>query len=160
MKTLILLRHAHTEDGFGKNDWERSLTNKGINDAISMTTKLNEIEIFPQIIISSHAARTQQTASIFSENLITKNVTSIINNQLYNSTSKTIEDEILNIPDGFETVMIVCHNPGITDFVNSINGVISYGLQPCGMVIFNFDTHQWSSIINSKSKLIGIHQPS
>jgi phosphohistidine phosphatase len=159
MKTLILLRHAKTENGFDKADINRTLTEKGINDTALMALKLNDLKIVPQIIVSSNALRTQQTALIFSENLIQKNTEIILNSNLYNATYATIQSEMYNIPNGFETVMIVSHNPGITDFANSINGNITYGLPPCGMVIFKFETEDWSKIFSSTSVLVAIELP-
>jgi phosphohistidine phosphatase len=159
MKTLILLRHAKTENGFDKTDINRNLTDKGNNDAALMALRLNDLKIVPQIIVSSNALRTQQTALIFLENLIQKNTELILNSKFYNADCYTIQSEINNLPNGFETVMIVCHNPGITDFANSINGNITYGLPPCGMVIFTFETDDWSNFFSSVNKLIAIIQP-
>lgn len=153
MKTLILLRHAKTENGFDKKDIDRCLTEKGMNDAGKIATTLNNLKILPQLIIISNSTRTQQTSTIIIENIQSNKVELLLNENLYNASASKLINEIEKITNPCDCVMIVAHNPGITDLVNEIKSNTTFGLPPGGMAIFEFKTDDWDGIFNAKSNL-------
>ncbi|MFT5749557.1 MAG: phosphohistidine phosphatase, partial [Ancylomarina sp.] len=66
MKQLILSRHAKTEDiRFDIKDFERNLTNRGLNDSALVSNHLFEKGIETDLIISSPANRAIATARLY-----------------------------------------------------------------------------------------------
>ena len=45
MKTLLVIRHAKAEDGFGLKDSDRSLSERGLNDAPAMAWRVADKKI-------------------------------------------------------------------------------------------------------------------
>lgn len=60
-KTLILMRHSKSEDGLGKPDHDRELTDRGRRDARAAGTWLRDEGLLPDLVICSTAVRTRQT---------------------------------------------------------------------------------------------------
>ncbi|MEU3308778.1 SixA phosphatase family protein [Nocardiopsis sp. NPDC055551] len=60
-RTLLLMRHAKAEDGFGAIDFDRALTDKGRDQAERVGRLLKEKGYAPEHVICSAAARTRQT---------------------------------------------------------------------------------------------------
>ena len=61
MKKLIIVRHAHAVHD-GSADFNRTLTREGQEEAVAAGKMLKKNELIPDMIISSPAARTVQTA--------------------------------------------------------------------------------------------------
>ena len=60
-RTLVLLRHAKTEQVEGKADHDRELTDKGVRDAVAAGRWLHEQGIVADLVICSTSRRTRQT---------------------------------------------------------------------------------------------------
>ena len=70
MKTLCIIRHAKTEvQAMGQRDFDRELAKRGLSDAPQMAKKLKEIDLMPDKIVSSPAARALATAQLFADKL-------------------------------------------------------------------------------------------
>ena len=70
MKTLVLLRHAETENAYsGQKDFDRELTNTGISDAIYKGKIFKDKNIVVDLILSSSANRTSKTAELIAEQI-------------------------------------------------------------------------------------------
>ncbi len=68
MIRLILIRHASAEvTNADSGDFGRRLTDDGRKKSARMASKLADLQIVPDIIISSPAARALETAEIFTE---------------------------------------------------------------------------------------------
>ena len=68
MKTLYLVRHAKAiSQELGVNDFKRSLSKQGRDDAVAMSKRLWKKGIAPDLLLSSPADRALETAHIFAE---------------------------------------------------------------------------------------------
>lgn len=125
MKKLIIVRHAKSSwDNPLLNDFDRPLNKRGEKDAPRMARKAKELKLLPDLIISSPANRALTTCKEFCKALDYPLERIDINKNLYHAN----EDEILNIlqsvkdhpKDKEEVVFIFGHNPGLTEFANSL----------------------------------------
>ncbi len=159
-KTLILMRHAKTEAAqFNQKDFDRQLTERGINDAAVMGQRLADKGLHPDNIVCSTAKRTQQTAKIISEHLNYKNEIEQ-NEQLYLCSAHTIEDCVLAIDDKINCAMIIAHNPGISEFVFDCNSkIISEAMPTAALAVFSFDAESWKDFTKSKKNIEFYDQP-
>ena len=155
-KKIIIVRHAKAAiaENFG-NDFDRPLTSQGKADAEAMGKQLKKNEILPDLIISSPAKRTRQTAKRLAI-AIGYNVDEILwVEKLYHCTPEVIENVIEEVTDSVNTLMIVAHNPGMSEFSNMIDPSFRLmHLPTCGTVVVNTDTVSWSDFMNSKRKVI------
>lgn len=159
MKQLIIIRHAKAEQGFG-NDKERKLTEKGHGDAQKMAALLIEKGYKIDKIFSSPATRTTQTTHYFqtANHLETEDVKYF--ERLYLGNVLAISESILWLKENINTLAVVGHNPGVSDFVNDITGLDNDDLPTCGIAVIELDMDNWTTDFTTvPNKLIGVFEP-
>ncbi len=134
MKKLILLRHAKSSwKDASLDDFDRPLNKRGKFDAPLMARKVLQHNIQVELIISSPAKRTAETAKIFAETLRYDSEI-IFDDKLYETSYKEILEVINFVEDKYQSVILVCHNPGITNLVNYISDNFIDNIPTCGIV--------------------------
>ncbi|MDG1463170.1 MAG: histidine phosphatase family protein, partial [Gammaproteobacteria bacterium] len=130
-KRLTLLRHAKSGWGkAGEPDHNRVLSDKGQQHALSLGRLLQEQQLQPDRIICSSALRAVQTA-----NLICRAMTAVdidTNNTLYLAAPEALLDLAAAEYDGNYHLMLIAHNPGMTELVNQLSNVTLDNLPTCG----------------------------
>lgn len=119
-RTLLLMRHAEAESGYGTSDFDRALTDRGRHQAAVVGRLLSERGYVPDHVICSASLRTRQSLT---EVLGTMELTPEVDytEAAYSAGVDTLL-ELVNIVDaGAKTVLLMAHNPGIAqlaaDFV-------------------------------------------
>ena len=106
MKTLLLIRHAKSSWGDSAiEDIDRPLKESGIKDACKMAGRMKTLEINPQLIITSPAARAVSTAMIFARKFNYSYQHLDINALVYDFSKDAILQLIRNLDDKLETVL-------------------------------------------------------
>lgn len=113
MKRLLLLRH-------GKSDWnnpdqpdnERPLNDRGQRAAALMGAHLRQRGLAPDLILSSPAVRTRETAQRVLAALQAP-VRLEFRAELYLADPKTIAELVRGTPDEVSTLLVIGHNPGM-----------------------------------------------
>ncbi len=150
MKTLSIIRHGKaTQEPMP--DIKRYLTPKGINRTIKRTKDLLQIDVKPDLIISSPAIRAFETAEILAKELKYQKQIGI-NPVFYFHALPDVMSQIKQIPDTFENVIIVGHNPVWTDLADYFLPGPLVHLRTSGLAVVNFDTFKWSGIHPNKVK--------
>ena len=145
MKKLILLRHAKSSwKDASLDDFDRPLNRRGKKDAPKMAHKLAMRKIKIDLIISSPANRTNETAKIFA-NILGCESEIIFNDKLYEASYKEILNVINLIDDKYQNVLLVCHNPGITNLVNYISDYFIENISTSGIVGLSTNS-SWKNI--------------
>jgi phosphohistidine phosphatase len=155
MKRLLMVRHAKSDwSDLSLKDFDRPLNKRGKENAPTMGKRLRNRHYYVDLILSSSSQRTKGTTKRIAKeiNYDEKNVVWL--DELYHANTNKIKQVIYGINDKHDSVMVVCHNTGITDFVNSFCGYITDNLPTCGMVAFQFDTDSWNKIDTAPAKLI------
>ena len=129
MSRVYILRHAQAEPGM--RDHSRSLTQYGQlqTQLMGQWLKLNLHEL--DLAIVSSARRTQHTFTGLG-----LDIEMISDDRAYNAGSSTLEALIRELGAGHEDVMIVAHNPGVSDLASRAG----YGqvMSPCECVVLEF----------------------
>lgn len=159
MKTLIIIRHAKSLQTFG-NDKDRNLTERGHRDAAKMAQKLLEKGYKIDRIFSSTASRTAQTAEYFANaNQIEPGKIKYFD-KLYLAGVLEIEESILWLKENVNTLAVVGHNPGVSNFVRDITGKSIEDLPTCGIAIIQLDMNNWETDFTSvPNKLVEVISP-
>ncbi len=118
MRNLIVMRHAKSDWSAGVNtDFERPLNARGERDVMTMAAWLAERAPVPEIIVSSPAERTRQTAlrvcSVL--DLAPENIQWV--NDVYEASYATLLSVIGRLPNAVRVAMLVGHNPGVEALV-------------------------------------------
>jgi phosphohistidine phosphatase len=122
MKTVLILRHAKSSwSNPGLADIDRPLNKRGERDAPRMGMLITEQDIVPDLILCSPARRARNTAQAVSENCSYEGEIEIVPD-FYPGDPYTFIDTMITLPEEFQNVMIVAHNPGLEEFVYVLAG--------------------------------------
>ena len=155
MKTLTIVRHA-------KSSWhepvlsdrERPLNTRGQRDAPRMGKRIADAGIRPSLIISSPATRAWTTAQIIAEELSYPVEFLQREKSLYLASLNDILDVIVAQGDGFNSLMVVGHNPGLTNMVNFLSPGITGNLPTAGVVSVTIDQDDWKLYEQPQTELV------
>ncbi|HUG72540.1 MAG TPA: histidine phosphatase family protein [Steroidobacteraceae bacterium] len=115
-RQVLLVRHAHAEwSEYQGRDFDRPLTPRGEADAMATARAIGVAGLKPAVLLASPARRTRQTAVIIANNLGVAEAAIQFINTLYNASADTLAAELRNAPAGHGPVMLVAHNPGISE---------------------------------------------
>lgn len=153
MKTLILLRHGDASFE-AVSDFERPLNDIGIKKVNASALVLINLNISPDKIISSPAERTAESLSIFCDFLSIDDDKIKFIKGLYNRGSDFYLNEIETMYDSVETLLLVGHNPSISDVVNNFPIQEFVSMQPGDLFVVRFDSTSWENIMNSPAQVV------
>ena len=150
MKTLYLVRHAKSSrDDPGLPDRQRPLTPRGERDAATMGHRLRQGHGQPGLIVSSPALRALATARRMAEALDCAPGQLLLDERLYAATMATLLAVVEAIDDKPQCVMLVGHNPEITELAHRFASDIMH-MPTCAIAEFAFDARRWSGIGRAK----------
>ncbi len=145
MKILTIVRHAKSSwKDTSLGDRERPLNRRGQRDAPVMGKRIHEHGIRPSLIISSPAVRAWTTAKIVANELNYPKEFLQRENGLYLASLDRILDIIRAQDDGFNSLMLFGHNPGLTDLVNYVQPGLTNNLPTAGVVSVGIHQDDWN----------------
>ena len=145
MKTLTLVRHAKSSwKDTSLADRDRPLNKRGEQDAPEMGRRIVAAGIRPSLIVSSPAVRAWSTARIIADAIGYPREFLQRDKSLYLASVNTILDVIVAQDNGFNSLMLVGHNPGFTDFANYLVPGLTNNIPTAGVVCVQLDTEDWS----------------
>lgn len=159
MKTLLLLRHAKSS---WKNtrlaDHDRPLNQRGKQDAPRMGKHLLRNDLVPDLILSSTAERASATAEAAAlESDFQGEI--IYTRRLYHAWFETYIEELRHLPDRYDRVMLVGHNPGMEELVEEITG--SYESMPtAALAQIELPINSWGDVDEGiEGRLVNLWRP-
>lgn len=139
------MRHAEAENpSFDISDFERNLTKEGKSAAKKVGSLLKNY-LLPAQILSSNAIRTLQTSEIVSLELGIDFSTVKLENTFYLASHATMQSQISKTSDEIDSVLIIAHNPGVGDWVQSLTNQY-VPMQPATAVIINLPISSWKHL--------------
>ncbi|WP_067494058.1 histidine phosphatase family protein [Actinoplanes sp. TFC3] len=119
-RTLVLLRHAKAEAPGDLDDFDRHLTSTGRANADAAGAWLADQQLHPDLVLCSPAVRTRQTwhgvAVALAQASPDSGSPEVHYEQgLYHGGRTEVIDLLRAIPDTVRTVLIVGHNPTVSD---------------------------------------------
>ena len=153
MRRLVLLRHAKAAREAGGGDRERPLTKRGREDAARAGRYLVEENLLPNLAVVSDARRTRETLECVVA-ATGRNFKTLIDPALYLAHDFVLLGELHKTPDLVQTMLVICHNPGLADFAWRISGSgdreararLEVKYPTSGMSVVEFDDTPWSNI--------------
>ena len=147
MKKLYLVRHAKSSwDEPQQSDFERTLNERGTNDAIAMAKLLHKKNIKPDLMISSPAKRALLTSEIFAEQLKYSAENILTDERIYEATMRDLTSVVRSIDDKYETVIVFGHNPGLSNFANLLGSEYLPPLPTCAIVGLELSIDSWCAV--------------
>lgn len=158
MKKLYIIRHAKSDwSDDTLQDFDRPLNKRGLKNAPFMGNILKNKNINPDLILSSPALRTFATAGIIAKEIGYKKEIET-NKNMYEAHFSVLEKIIYEIDDKNNIVFFIGHNPGLSNLVEILSGMIQ-DIPTCAIVEISFDTNSWKNISKENSTLISYEYP-
>jgi phosphohistidine phosphatase len=144
MKTLTLVRHAKSSwQDSNLGDRKRPLNKRGEVDAPEMAQRIVAAGIRPSLIISSPAVRAWMTAKLIADAIGYPLEFLQREDALYLASLNRLLDVVAAQEPGFNNMILVGHNPGLTDFANYLSPGLTNNLPTSGVVSVEFDSDEW-----------------
>ena len=145
-KRLSILRHAKSDwSASDTHDHARILTQRGSDNAAKLGLLMQEQRILPDQIISSDAARAAETATLVGKGLNYAGQIEL-RRELYLASPITLLNAMTACHDSIKHLMLVAHNPGMTEFVNQLSKTTLDNLPTCGIFCIDFEVAAWSKV--------------
>ncbi len=158
MKTLIIIRHAKAEQGYGA-DSKRKLEERGHRDAAVMAQRLLDKGYKIDKIFCSPSERTKETAVYFAQVHQVESEDIKYFENLYLGDTLQITEAINWLQENVSTLAIIGHNPGVTNFTNDVTGSEIESLPTSGIAIINADCDDWQDFNEATKTLVEVDGP-
>ena len=153
MKTVLLIRHAKSSWGdLTLADFDRPLNERGKTDAPKMAKRLYKKDIPIDSFISSPAKRAKKTAKIFAEQYGVEKSDIILVPELYEPTVHAFSNAIAKPPSASSSIALFSHNPGITEFVNTLTFTKVDNMPTCSIFAVKADVDSWSDFSEAEKQ--------
>jgi len=147
MKTIYIVRHAKSSWDFPHlSDHERPLIEKGKKRTRLINDYLIKNKIQVDLIVSSHAVRAYETAAIIARSIAYPRESIRIDRMIYHTNADRLIDQFYDLSDDVNSVMLVGHNPTLTNFVNQYLDKKIEWLPTSGVVCVQFKTDKWEDL--------------
>ena len=154
MKTLFIVRHAKSSwESPDLDDVKRPVIENGVKKTKKVIGFLNKENVKVDLIMSSHAQRARDTAALLAGSLNYPLSDIIINEKIYNGDEDDLLHEVYALPNDKNNIMIIGHNPTVTQFVNFFLDKKVDFVPTSAVISISFDTDQWEKIETSGKKV-------
>lgn len=159
-KTLLLMRHAKSSwKDKSLPDIKRPLKKRGEEAAERIGRTLRDTGFVPNLIISSPAKRTRQTAEIVAKTAHYKGEIEYVDS-FYMGEPNDFYARLKKLPREADKVMVVGHNPGLEALLQHLDGHVD-ALPTGALALLKLDLKDWSELdMSTAGQLIAFWDPS
>lgn len=166
-RTLILMRHAKADPGWGIADFDRGLSRQGTSDAQVAGAWLLENSFLPEMVLCSSALRTRQTCTWVSHELGELAPTAGLSDRLYEATDAQILAEINATPERVRCLLVICHQPAVQELAMRLASAdsemgatmdLSSGFATAGLAVLRTG-REWAELDGADARLMRFHTP-
>ena len=152
MKRLTFIRHGKSSWNHGLPDHDRPLKQRATADASLVITAFKaSMQGYGPMVWSSSAKRALETAKMFKEQLSIEESDFMVKQELYTFDSDELKAVVNLCDDRINDLVIVGHNPAITDLVNELGTIYFDNVPTTGLVCLEFETNKWTDISEGKT---------
>jgi len=147
MKTLLIMRHAKSAWGSPDlADLDRPLLEKGKKRTKHIIDYLLKKQVKVDLLLTSPAVRSMETAIIMAHGLTIPESDIREEKLIYSADCDRLFDLFYDLPLPVNNLMIIGHNPTVTNFVNIYLDEKIDVLPTSGLVCLAFETDDWTQI--------------
>ncbi|MBX9588701.1 MAG: histidine phosphatase family protein [Hyphomonadaceae bacterium] len=161
MLTLSLLRHAKSSwDNPNLHDFDRPLSERGLNAAPRMGAFMAEHNIAPDLILCSPSVRTRQTLDLVLPHLSAEPKV-LYEDAVYLGAPSTLMKRLHRIEASVQHVMLVAHDPGLHHLAMNLAGsgspdllqALGHKFPTAALAIVVFEARSWSKVKTGTGRL-------
>lgn len=136
------------------HDHDRPLSARGRSEIPMIAKCIRDANIRPSIIITSSAIRARETARILAAELGFPAEFIQQEKGAYLATVEQLKKLIAIQDDGFCSMIIVGHNPGLSDLAESLLPGSTESLPTCGVFAVDLDVDSWGLIDTANANML------
>ena len=160
MKHLWLARHAKSDwTDSDASDFDRELNERGLRDAPAMGRWLADHDVKPKVIVTSPARRALQTAELLAKGMGISEAFVFHEPRIYEAHTGTLQEVLEESDDNIDNLMLVGHNPAMTQLVNMMGGGPLDNLPTCGVAALSYDVKRWIEVESAAPVKVEIWRP-
>ena len=158
---LYLVRHAQSADKqLGQSDHERELTPAGRSDAQSLGIFFSRQNFFFDQVHCSTALRARQTLEeILCAPSLPQSVNSQFSAEWYHGTAENYLQLIKEFDQKLNRMLVIGHNPSISQLVDHLCQQPFTGLTPGSLVILCAEASDWKHFTETKTSIQFFKEP-
>ena len=158
MKTLFLLRHAKSSwKDATLPDFERPLNERGRRAAPVVGKFMRRQKPQPQLILCSPAERARQTIALVSEAAEFK-AELRYDERIYEASVARLIAVVSEIDEKAETALVVGHNPGMEELLESLTGEVRH-MPTAALAHITLDIDRWTDVREQSGELVRLVRP-
>lgn len=166
-RTLILMRHAQADAGWGVEDFDRPLGRQGQAEAPAAGRWLLDSGLLPEMVLCSSALRTRQTCTWVSSVLADRAPTAGLSDRLYEASERQVLAEICATPERVRSLLVICHQPAVQELAmrlaapdSDMEAVmdLSAGFPTAGLAVFRL-RKPWLELDGADARLLRFRAP-
>ena len=159
MKELLVMRHAKSSwNNSSLGDHQRPLNGRGKTDAPQMGELLKRLDLTPELIISSTAERAMTTAELVALSSDYEQEIQLTRD-FYHADPETYVEVLRTVDDKYGRVMVVGHNPGMSELVEMLTGESTH-FTTANIAHIQLPIDTWASFTDETSgTLLNLWQP-
>ena len=156
-KKILLCRHADAQwPTQHQTDFDRKLSKAGLLQADQMQKwLLHYVTEAPQVICSA-SVRTLETATIITS--VYSDVSIEKYEELYNGASEDLLRIITNCPETHHFLMLVAHNPGISNLASFLSGE-NFSFNTGQLVLLDLAAEKWEEVSSGTGHVVSTFVP-
>jgi phosphohistidine phosphatase len=153
------MRHANPAGKqAGMSDHDRPLDERGRHDAECAAGFIVGERVLPDLTLSSTAVRARQTAEAIGE-ACGRSDSQMMLHELYLADLEQWLGQLRALPDDYDTVMLVGHNPGLEGLIETLTGERVL-LCTAALARLDVPVESWSDLgRRAKAALVQLWQP-
>jgi len=157
---LLICRHAKSSwQDTSLSDFDRPLNKRGKRDAPEMGRRLVRQGAYPDLIMTSPAARAVATALHYARQLGIPPEQIRRNPAQYEASVPELVRLIHTVDSCVGTLMLVGHNPESTDLANALGGLRIENIPTSGIVALTFFQCAWPDLTAGRGTLLFFDYP-
>ena len=159
MKTLLIMRHAKSSWNHPElSDYDRPLNGRGKRDAPRMGKHLRQEGLIPDMILTSSAKRARSTANrVVKASGYAGKLKKL--NALYDAALGAYFKTLQVLPEKYQHVMVVGHNPTMEQLVNHLTGHIK-PMPTAALAHIELPIERWDTLdLYTKGTLVNLWTP-
>lgn len=160
MKKLHLIRHAKSSwTDSSLADIARPLNKRGLKSCRIMAQQIVKAGCRFEQVFCSPAVRAQSTIEQISQHLREREVKWQVDDVLYTFDSKVLLAWCRGLDNSMSEVVIIGHNPAMTDFCNEVGDRKVENLPTCGYAQLGLNRSSWQDLSVSSAQLLIFLKP-
>lgn len=140
------MRHAAAQlEQYGKVDRDRTISMEGMHELDALRNQLNGKFDDLSLVYCSNVKRTRQTLEGIRQ-FLPHNVTIQFDDSIYQASADSLWHKVQTSSPSCKTIMIIGHNPALTNMLNTIRDTPFKNFPTAGIVMLTTGVKKWHEV--------------